>query len=197
MSSEKQKTYPFMNVNAFTTELFRGNPATVVFLEEFLPEETLGNIAKNFNQSVTAFVVKSTDGEADYDICWYTQIGCAMALCGHGTLAATKAIYVTGRVKGEIDEIGYRIPNGAIIKVRKEGERLEIKFPRAKVVALSGEDHERIAGIVAKAMGRERVEAKYVGSGVAPFDKWLMVELDEKEDLRGSKMDGRVFVSGQ
>ena len=45
-------------IDAFTSELFKGNPACVMPLDEWLPDELLLNIAKENNVSETAFFVK-------------------------------------------------------------------------------------------------------------------------------------------
>lgn len=45
-------------VDAFTDQVFKGNPAAVCLLPQWLPEELMQNIAKENNLSETAFTVK-------------------------------------------------------------------------------------------------------------------------------------------
>jgi PhzF family phenazine biosynthesis protein len=71
-------------VDSFTSELFKGNPAAVVFLDEFLPKELMQNIALEMNLSETAFVVHK---EGRSQIRFYTPSHEAI-LCGHASLAA-------------------------------------------------------------------------------------------------------------
>lgn len=47
-------------VDAFSSELFGGNPAAVIKLEAFLSDELMQNIAMENNLSETAFVVPGT-----------------------------------------------------------------------------------------------------------------------------------------
>ena len=72
---------PVYYVDAFTDTLFHGNPAAVVFLENWLPDELLISIAAEINLSETAFLV-------GYHIRWFTP-KIEVKLCGHATLAAS------------------------------------------------------------------------------------------------------------
>ena len=70
--------------DAFTDELFSGNPAGICLLEAPLPAELMQAIAAENNLSETAFVVPNG---ADYDIRWFTP-AVEIDLCGHATLAS-------------------------------------------------------------------------------------------------------------
>ncbi|MGF1550424.1 MAG: PhzF family phenazine biosynthesis protein [Sphingomonadaceae bacterium] len=78
---------PFFQVDAFAEAPFTGNPAAVMPLEQWLPDETLQAIAMENNLSETAFAVPDADGEADYELRWFTP-AVEVALCGHATLAS-------------------------------------------------------------------------------------------------------------
>ena len=69
-------------VDAFTEQLFHGNPAAVCVLEEWLSEKQMRLIAAENNLSETAFTVKSGNG---YELRWFTP-GEEVSLCGHATL---------------------------------------------------------------------------------------------------------------
>ena len=60
---------PIYQVDAFAGELFKGNPAAVCPLEDYLPESTLQSIAQENNLSETAFFLKEGDG---YGLRWFT-----------------------------------------------------------------------------------------------------------------------------
>lgn len=70
--------------DAFTDKVFKGNPAAVCILNEWLPDCLMQDIAKENNLSETAFAVKKEDG---YQLRWFTPGG-EVDLCGHATLAA-------------------------------------------------------------------------------------------------------------
>ena len=76
-------------VDAFTNEIFGGNPACVVPLQEWLPDELLLNIAKENAVPETAFFVHK--GEKMH-LRWFTP-DLEMDLCGHATLATAHCLY--------------------------------------------------------------------------------------------------------
>src|SRR2546430_9070341 len=61
---------PYYHVDAFTGELFAGNPAGVCMLSAFLADSTMRKIAAENRHSNTAFVVPRADG--DFDLRWFT-----------------------------------------------------------------------------------------------------------------------------
>jgi PhzF family phenazine biosynthesis protein len=71
-------------VDAFTDEVFSGNPAAVCILENWLSDEMMQKIAAENNLAETAFVVKD---EAKFLIRWFTP-DVEVDLCGHATLAS-------------------------------------------------------------------------------------------------------------
>ncbi len=76
---------PFFQVDAFTTEVFRGNPAALCLLERPLPDATLQAIAAEHNLSETAFLLPGEGGA--WNLRWFTPKQ-EVDLCGHATLAA-------------------------------------------------------------------------------------------------------------
>jgi PhzF family phenazine biosynthesis protein len=81
-------------IDAFTSELFKGNPAAVCPLDKWLPDETMQSIAAENNLSETAFFVSKADG---FHIRWFTPVS-EVDLCGHATLA-------TGNLGDVVDDI--------------------------------------------------------------------------------------------
>ncbi|MFU8811732.1 MAG: PhzF family phenazine biosynthesis protein [Balneolaceae bacterium] len=77
-------------VDAFTDHLFRGNPAAVIPLKEWLSDGKLQQIAAENNLSETAFFVPMDDG--GYHLRWFTPER-EVDLCGHATLAAAHVLF--------------------------------------------------------------------------------------------------------
>lgn len=75
-------------IDAFTAELFRGNPACVVPLASWLPDEILLQIMKENGVAETAFFVQTSH---EIHLRWFTP-EIEMDLCGHATLAAAHAL---------------------------------------------------------------------------------------------------------
>ena len=79
---------PIYQVDAFTSEVFKGNPAAVCPLNEWLPDEIMQKIAQENNLSETAFFINKND---TFDIRWFTPIS-ELDLAGHPTLATAHVI---------------------------------------------------------------------------------------------------------
>ncbi len=77
-------------VDAFSHELFKGNPAAVIILEEWLDESVMQNIAMENNLAETAFV-KRLD-PTNFEIRWFTPAA-EVDFCGHATLASASILF--------------------------------------------------------------------------------------------------------
>src|SRR3954464_4890757 len=93
---------PIFHVDAFTSQVFRGNPAAVCPLETWLDDATLQSIAAENNLSETAYLV---GGDGRYEIRWMTPTR-EVDLCGHATLASAFILFAESE-KGR-DEIVFR-----------------------------------------------------------------------------------------
>ena len=75
-------------IDAFTDTIFGGNPACVVPLDKWLPDEILLKIAKENAVAETAFFV---DKGEKIHLRWFTP-EIEMDLCGHATLATAHSL---------------------------------------------------------------------------------------------------------
>ena len=95
---------PFTQVDAFTARSHAGNPAAVMPLDAWLPDDVLQAIAAENNLSETAFTVPS-GGDADYALRWFTPTT-EIAMCGHATLAAGHVLITGNRIRFETRKAG-------------------------------------------------------------------------------------------
>lgn len=79
---------PIFQIDAFSDEVFGGNPACVVPLENWLQDEVLLKIAQENAVAETAFFVKKRN---NFHLRWFTP-DIEMDLCGHATLATAHCI---------------------------------------------------------------------------------------------------------
>ena len=79
---------PLYQIDAFTDMIFRGNPACVVPLKEWLPDEILLKIAQENAVAETAYFIEKGD---KVHLRWFTP-EIEMDLCGHATLAASHTL---------------------------------------------------------------------------------------------------------
>ena len=80
---------PIYQVDAFASEVFKGNPAAVVPYNEPVSTEVMQKVAMENNLSETAFIQSS--GSGHYRIRWFTP-AVEVDLCGHATLAAAHVV---------------------------------------------------------------------------------------------------------
>ena len=114
-------------IDAFTSELFKGNPACVMPLDDWLPDELLLNIAKENNVSETAFFVKKNNG---YHLRWFTP-EIEMDLCGHATLAT--AYCLKYHLDYKKDKVIFDSMSGEL-EIKYKGEFIQMDFPHRKPV---------------------------------------------------------------
>jgi PhzF family phenazine biosynthesis protein len=116
----------FVQVDAFADKPFTGNPAAVVPLLEWLPDEILQGIAMENNLSETAFTVPAGDGQADFDLRWFTPTT-EVDLCGHATMASGHVFM------GERDRLVFRTRKAGRLTVAREGDGYALSLPPTNV----------------------------------------------------------------
>lgn len=114
-------------VDAFTNQVFGGNPAAICPLREWIPTETMQKIALENNLSETAFFVPKEKG---FHIRWFTPVT-EVDLCGHATLAAGHVLF--HHLNYEKDEILFQSRSGELT-VRKEVENYILNFPTDNII---------------------------------------------------------------
>lgn len=115
---------PFFQVDAFAEAPFTGNPAAVMPLLEWLPDDVMQAIAAENNLSETAFTVPSDRDDADYDLRWFTPT-VEVELCGHATLAS-------GHVLIHGDKVRFATRSGILTVTRKD-DMLMLNLPAARL----------------------------------------------------------------
>jgi PhzF family phenazine biosynthesis protein len=110
-------------VDAFTDEIFKGNPAAVCPLKAWLNDEVMQKIAMENNLSETAFYIK--DGK-DYQIRWFTPT-VEVDLCGHATLASAFVLFNYDNHYG--NEIRFKSLMSGDLLVAKNRDLLTLNFP--------------------------------------------------------------------
>lgn len=112
-------------VDAFTSQLFAGNPAGVVPLESWPADDTLlQRIAFENGLAETAFFVRT--GMDRFHIRWLTPAA-EVDLCGHATLASAYVIFQ--RLGQGGDCITFDSRSGPLLVRRLADGRLELDFP--------------------------------------------------------------------
>lgn len=129
-------------VDAFTTEPFKGNPAGVCILDTEPSSGWMQNVAMEMNLSETAFVFSAGD---QLKIRFFSP-SAEIDLCGHATLSASHILYESGRF-GNNEGISLHSKAGEL-RIRKDGAWITMNFPAYPVnkIAVPSE-FESVTGI--------------------------------------------------
>ena len=118
--------FPIFQVDAFTDSIFGGNPAAVVLLTNWLPDETMQSISMENNLSETAFCVEKPDV---FELRWFTP-EVEVDLCGHATLATAHTLFTELGFKR--NELKFDTKSGRLT-VRKEEDWYVMNFPTSEM----------------------------------------------------------------
>ena len=164
-----------IQVDAFTSEPFAGNPAAVCVLPKPRDEQWMRNVAREMNLSETAFVVKHPS-ENEWLLRWFTPVA-EVDLCGHATLASAHVLFEEGLASR--DEAVRFQSRGGRLTVRSSGGWLEMDFP-----AMPSQPAAAPAGLL-EALGIDAAAPVYVGRNESD---WL-VAIDDAARLRALAPD--------
>ena len=165
---------PLYQVDAFTSQIFSGNPAAVCMLDSWIEDRQLQSIAMENNLSETAFLVRNDEG---FDLRWFTPIT-EVALCGHATLASAFVLF--NHKNWTAKEIRFRTRRSGQLIVSRQNDILEMDFP-------SRPPHDRTAPAgIAEALGVSPVAV--LGSA-----EDILVLLDSEKAVQEVKPDFRAL----
>lgn len=154
-------------IDAFTAQAFRGNPAAVCLLDAERDEAWMQNVAAEMNLSETAFLLPQDDG---FSLRWFTP-AVEVALCGHATLASAHALY---EERG-LQSARFHTKSG-LLTAERRGDWIELDFPAKPPIP-----SEAPPGLL-DALG---ANALYVGRN--KFD--YVIEVASEEEVRAIHPD--------
>ena len=166
---------PIYQIDAFANEQFKGNPAAVCPLDEWVKDDVLQKIAAENNLSETAFFVKK---DHEYELRWFTPKS-EIDLCGHATLASAFVIFTY--LDKDAKNIKFNTKSG-LLEVSKDEDLLTLVFPSRK-----GEECRAPEALV-KGLGKEPKEVYKARDYLAVFDSEqdildLKLNMDELKKL--------------
>jgi PhzF family phenazine biosynthesis protein len=122
-------------IDAFTDQLFSGNPAAVCILDKWLSEDLMQSIGNENNLAETAFVVPNGK---DFEIRWFTPTT-EVDLCGHATLASAFVLFNLLDYPDSL--IRFYSPRSGLLSVKKNEEMLYLDFPTDTLELISGKQN--------------------------------------------------------
>ena len=168
------KMLPLIQVDAFADRPFTGNPAAVMPLEEWLPDEILQAIALENNLSETAFTVPDETGAADFELRWFTP-GLEIKLCGHATLASGHVLLCGA------ERVRFRTRKAGILEVARDGDGYAMSLPAYPPTP------EPLPNLVA-GLGCTAVETLWHEG------RYALIVLENEAQVRALKPDFRVLI---
>lgn len=172
---------PFTQVDAFTDEPFRGNPAAVMPLSAWLPDATLQGIAAENNLSETAFLVPATGGAAQFDLRWFTPTA-EVALCGHATLASGHVVLSSDDA---LERVRFSTRKAGVLEVARDGAGYTLALPAWAPAA-------RPLDAIVAALGVDGVEATlWHERGYA------LIVVDDEATVRDAQPDQRALAAAE
>jgi PhzF family phenazine biosynthesis protein len=167
---------PLFLVDAFTDRPFAGNPAAVCLLPAWRDEGWLQNVAREMQQSETAFLVQRADG---FDLRWFTPT-LEVDLCGHATLASAHVVWQQNLVSSQ-KTIGFFTRSGRLSAARK-GADIELDFPlRPEEPCPAPPQLTEALGVVSHYVGRNKLD--------------YLVEVESEAALRAAKPDFKLLAT--
>lgn len=169
----------FALVDAFTTgEVFSGNPAGVLLLDEFPDEGWMQGVANELHQAETAFVAPGEQGE--FRLRWFTPVA-EVALCGHATLASAHWLWETG-VLDRAAAVTFTTRSGRLTASR-DGDQILLDFPAVPATQVASSPD------VLAALGEAVPVWVGVTEHVDPGERNMLAVLDSEQAVRELRPD--------
>lgn len=161
-------------VDAFTAEPFRGNPAAVCVMDAPGRTEWMQDVAREMNLSETAFLHPHGDA---FDLRWFTP-AVEVDLCGHATLASAHVLWSEGHLPPDRNAV-FHTRSGVLTCELEPEAWIRMDFPAQPPVAA-----EPPPGLI-EALGAGARPPRFVGRNQADF----LVELESEEMVRSLHPD--------
>jgi PhzF family phenazine biosynthesis protein len=163
-----QKIY---QVDAFTKERFKGNPAAVCLLDAAASPAWMQSVALEMNLSETAFLYPTPDG---YNLRWFTP-AVEVDLCGHATLASAHVLFESGALP--TDSIARFHTRSGLLTAKIDAGLIEMDFPTDPA-----EPRDEPSLGLLEALG---VDPLYIGRSKVNY----LVEVSSESEVRNMKPD--------
>ena len=168
-----EKPVKIYQIDAFTDKPFEGNPAAVMFSENFSGEQ-MQKISREMNLSETAFISLSV--KADYKLQWFTPTVEA-SLCGHATIASLHFLKENGILKDN-SFIKFETKSGILNCGMKDGFYF-MQIPVYQMQEFTGNKDE-----IMKALGVDRESVDHETPFIITEDGNLYLKADSLNTLK-------------
>lgn len=159
-----------VQVDAFTSVRYAGNPAAICILDEPAAEHWMQAVAREMNLSETAFVHPDAEG---FRLRWFTP-RVEVDLCGHATLASAHVLWEEGHLSR--DRHARFHTRSGLLTAESAGDWIRLDFPAQPPSAVD------LPGALPRALGIDPL-----WGGRSPSD--FLLELDSEAAVRAVDPD--------
>ena len=125
------RRYNLYQIDSFTKEKLTGNPAGVITNADGLTEDEMQKIARELNNSETAFIFSSNSNEYDVHVRFFTPTD-EVPICGHATIAAHYARAVENGL--DTSRVYHKTGAGILpVDIVKENEGYKIVMTQGEI----------------------------------------------------------------
>lgn len=168
-------------VDAFSDQLFSGNPAAVVPLKEWLSDELMQKIAAENNLAETAFFLKT---KYHFELRWFTPL-IEVDLCGHATLASAHVLFNHLGYGG--NKIEFKTRSG-MLSVTNKDKILSLNFPITQFKRIE------IPPLIVEGLGLEPKELYFGMDYMAIYNSEEEVKLINPDFRKLAELEGRGVI---
>ncbi len=172
---------PIYQLDVFTNNIFEGNPASVVVMDECIDQQLMQQIAMENNQSETAFIKKEEDY---YKIRWFTPT-VEVDLCGHATLASAHVVLYN--LEPRLQEVTFHSTHYQLT-IRKEEDNLAMTLPTASYQKVEA------PGKLIKGLGKTPQEVYLADDYMAVFEETKDIMEMEPDFTQLRQLDCRGII---
>ncbi|MGK0442059.1 MAG: PhzF family phenazine biosynthesis protein [Pseudohongiellaceae bacterium] len=125
------KKLTVFQIDSFTKTKFKGNPAGVVVNADGLSDTQMQVIARELNNSETAFLFKPNDDSCDGVIRYFTPT-MEVPICGHATIAAMYAKAIEEKIENRIFQMKTKV--GVLpFEIQKNGNDIKVWMTQGSI----------------------------------------------------------------
>src|SRR5574341_1445414 len=185
-------TYPFKQVDAFTSRPLFGNPVAVVFGADGLTDAQMQHIASWTNLSETTFVLRPTIPGPAYRLRIFSP-GHELPFAGHPTIGSCHAVLEAGVVTPADSRLVQECGAGNLpLRIDGAGleRRIHVEAPEARIMG----EFPHLAAAVSESLGRQ-IAASPAPTALQNGPDWLFVRFEAESDVASLKPDMSAVAS--
>lgn len=157
-------------VDAFTDEAFKGNPAGVCILDQIKSDSWMQSLANEMNLSETAFLSRNNDV---FDLRWFTP-KTEVTLCGHATLASAHILWEERLIASDREAI-FHTKSGLLKATKGIDLWIELDFPARFIKKAENQEVLNMAF---------NITPNYIGRFSTPNGDLYLIEVSDEEVVK-------------